>query len=138
MRAANNLVVASSVSLRGIPAPLQSLTRIAGANSRRLIAVLALILAVSLAARAQMPPNLENGFKHWGSYDGGSLDTVNNLNGNQMLHAPLLPDYPQRGGKLTMQTSLYQTSKSWQIFCTTDLNGNPYCQWSWQRSGEIG
>jgi len=133
MHAANILVVASAVSFSGIPAPFQSLTQMN--RARRLMAVLALLLAGSVAALAQMPPNLENGFKHWGSYDGGSLDTINTMNGNQMLHAPLLPNYPQRGGALTMQTSLYQTSKSWQIFCTTDLNGNPYCQWSWQRSG---
>ena len=36
------------------------------------------------------------------------LDTVNLLNGNLMLHAPLLPNYPQRGGSLTMQGFLYQ------------------------------
>jgi RHS repeat-associated protein len=91
--------------------------------------------SVSVSLQAQMPPNLENGFKHWGSYDGGSLDTVNNLNGNQMLHAPLLPNYPQRGGKLTMQSFLYQTSKSWQVSCTVGLNEEVTCQWILGRSG---
>ena len=100
-----------------------------------LILVLAIILAGSVCALAQMPPNLENGFKHWGSYDGGSLDTVNNLNGNQMLHAPLLPNYPQRGGGLTLQTSLYQTSKVWQETCKYDIHNTLICQWSLQRAG---
>jgi RHS repeat-associated protein len=90
---------------------------------------------VSISVHAQMPPNLENGFKHWGSYDSGSLDTVNNLNGNQMLHAPLLPNYPQRGGKLTMQSFLYQSSKSWQVSCTVALNNEVGCQWVLGRSG---
>src|SRR5579871_6972503 len=35
-------------------------------------------------AAAQMPPDMENGFKHWGSYDGSSIDTVNMLNGGGM------------------------------------------------------
>src|SRR5258708_32232003 len=91
--------------------------------------VLAIFLAGSLSVVAQQPPNLENGFKHWGSYDGGSLDTVNNLNGNQMLHAPLLPNYPQRGG-LTLQSFLYQTSKTWQVAGQTNLDGTTYQQWS--------
>src|SRR5258708_3135243 len=86
--------------------------------------VLAIFLAGSLSVVAQQPPNLENGFKHWGTYDGGSLDTVNNLNGNQMLHAPLLPNYAQRGG-LSVQDFLYMTSKGWQITCKVDQPGGP-------------
>ncbi len=98
-------------------------------KSGKLALISAIILAGSVCALAQMPPNLENGFKHWGSYDGGSLDTVNNLNGNQMLHAPLLPNYPQRGG-LTLQSFLYQTSKTWQVAGQTNLDGTTYQQWS--------
>jgi hypothetical protein len=97
--------------------------------------ILLVILAGVLPALAQQPANLENGFKHWGSYEGGSLDTVNNLNGNQMLHAPLLPNYPQRGGKLAMQISLYQTSKSWQVACSVQLNNQAACQWTSGRAG---
>jgi len=46
---------------------------------------------------AQIQPHFENGFKPYGSYDGTHLDSINLMNGNLMLHAPLLPDYPQRG-----------------------------------------
>jgi RHS repeat-associated protein len=97
---------------------------------------LALLLASgSLSVVAQQPPNLENGFKHWGSYDGGSLDTVNNLNGNQMLHAPLLAGYPQRGS-LSIALSLFQSSKSWQVMCEPpDANGTTFCHWSLGRAG---
>src|SRR5229473_608192 len=91
--------------------------------------VLAIFLAGSLSVVAQQPPNLENGFKHWGTYDGGSLDTVNNLNGNQMLHAPLLPNYAQRGG-LSVQDFLSMTSKGWQINCKVDQLGGLQCQWT--------
>ena len=99
--------------------------------------VLCLLVLLSLVAvaRAQMPPNLENGFKNWGSYDSTKLDTVNTLNGNQMLHAPLLPNYPQRGGSLTMQSLLYQTSKTWQASCSVDFNGQVTCQWAPGRQG---
>ena len=96
-------------------------------KAARLAVVVAIILGSVSWLRAQAPPNLENGFKNWGSYDSTKLDTVNTLNGNQMLHAPLLPNYPQRGGSLTMQSFLYQTSKSWQVFCTVALNNEVTC-----------
>jgi RHS repeat-associated protein len=101
----------------------------------RLVLVVAIILGSAAWLHAQMPPNLENGFKNWGSYDSTKLDTVNTLNGNQMLHAPLLPNYPQRGGSLTMQSFLYQTSKSWQVFCSVQLNNEVTCQWGLGRAG---
>src|SRR5689334_17051333 len=104
-------------------------------KSAKLWAMAIAFLGICISAQAQMPPNLENGFKQWGSYEGSSIDTVNNLNGNQMLHAPLLPNYPQRGGKLTMQSFLYQTSKSWQVSCTVALNNEVTCQWMPGRSG---
>ena len=47
---------------------------------------------------AQTGPNVENGWKPYGSYDGSHLDTVNLMNGNVMLHVPILPAYQQRGG----------------------------------------
>ena len=97
--------------------------------------VFVIIFASSTLLLAQTAPNLENGLKQWGSYDGSHLDTVNNLNGNQMLHAPLLPNYPQRGGRLTMQSFLYQTSKTWQASCSVDFNGQLTCQWTLGRSG---
>ena len=56
-----------------------------------------IIFAFSNLLSAQTAPDLENGFKHYGSYDSSHLDTVNLQNGNLMLHAPLLPNYPQRG-----------------------------------------
>ena len=38
--------------------------------------------ALSLATFAQTQPNLENGFKPYGSHDGSNLDTVTLTNGN--------------------------------------------------------
>jgi YD repeat-containing protein len=92
---------------------------------------LALFLgAGSVGAFAQSQPNTENGAKPYGSYDGGSLDTVNTMNGNLLLHAPLLPDYPQRG-KITSHYNLYVTSKGWQVMCKPASNRSGQVCW-WQ------
>src|SRR2546423_196883 len=86
------------------------------------------------SASAQVSPDLENGFKHWGSYEGSNVDSVNNLNGNPMLHGSLLPNYPQRGG-LAMQEFIYQTSKTWQVTCQGNASGGIDCFWTspWNR-----
>src|SRR5437773_12356514 len=68
-----------------------------------------IVLAATMLATGQTQPNLENGFKHYGSYDFHGIDTVNTMNGNLMLHTSLLPDYPQRG-KLAPHYNLYVTS----------------------------
>jgi RHS repeat-associated protein len=92
---------------------------------------LALFLSAgSVGAFAQSQPNTENGTKPYGSYDGGSLDTVNTMNGNLLLHAPLLPDYPQRG-KITPHYNLYVTSKGWQVMCKPASNRSGQVCW-WQ------
>ena len=87
------------------------------------------IWAATTVAVAQSQPNLENGFKHYGSYDFHGVDTVNTMNGNLMLHAPLVPDYPQRG-KLTPHYNLYVTSKNWQVRCVPNTDGGEFCFWA--------
>ena len=88
-----------------------------------------LILGWTALLYGQKAPDLENGFKNYGSYDGSHLDTVNLMNGNLMLHAPLLPNYPQRGS-LSLQPMLTFNSKTWQVICasTQDNNGTT-CGW---------
>src|SRR5258708_29337388 len=63
------------------------------------VSLFAIILAgiPSLLLLAQSPPNLENGFKPYGSYDGGRIDTVNLMNGNLILHIRAPFHYGQRG-----------------------------------------
>ncbi|HEV3316973.1 MAG TPA: hypothetical protein VG488_08400, partial [Candidatus Angelobacter sp.] len=83
------------------------------------IAVLCLLLvAISFPtlAFAQTNPNLESGFKRYGSHDGSNLDTVTLTNGNWMLHAVLLPEILQRGA-LATDYALYASSKNWQVGC---------------------
>ena len=60
--------------------------------------LLALVILAASMSLAQSQPNLENGFKHWGSYDFHNIDTVNTMNGNWMLNAPLLPFRSAAGG----------------------------------------
>ncbi len=91
----------------------------------RLIVVFAVILLNCGPIFSQTAPNLENGFKPYGSYDGSHLDTVNLMNGNLMLHAPLIPGAPQRGS-LQISNTLYVTSKDWQVSCSS---GSSICRW---------
>ena len=54
--------------------------------------LLAATCSFSALAFAQTNPNLENGFKRYGSHDGSNLDTVSLMAGNWMLHAGLIED----------------------------------------------
>ncbi|HEY6248591.1 MAG TPA: hypothetical protein VI685_01445, partial [Candidatus Angelobacter sp.] len=47
----------------------------------RLFGLASFFACTAIVASAQMPPDMENGFKHWGSYDGSAIDSVNMLNG---------------------------------------------------------
>lgn len=97
--------------------------------NRILLSVLTCFI-FSLAGFSQTPPNLENGFKPFGSYDGTKFDTVNVMNGNLMVHIPLTPEYPERGGKLDLKFLLYLTSKNWIGGCTPSP-----CRWTMLSSG---
>ena len=90
----------------------------------KLLQLSAIIFLFSNLLLAQSAPNLENGFKPYGSYDGSHLDTVNLMNGSLMLHAPLIPGAPQRG---SLQTSinLYMSSNDWQKSCQPPAG----CKW---------
>jgi len=72
----------------------------------KLLCLSVFIFAFSKLLLAQAAPSLENGFKNYGSYDGSHLDTVNVMNGNLMLHIPVLPAFAQRGA-FAPQYSLY-------------------------------
>ncbi|HEX7289256.1 MAG TPA: hypothetical protein VF532_23935 [Candidatus Angelobacter sp.] len=96
------------------------------------VLLLAVALLSAIICSAQTQPNLENGWKPFGSYDGSHLDTVNLMNGNVMLHAPLTPDTPQRGS-LLVRSVLYASSKDWQVVCVPGQNGVMQC--SWQKGG---
>ncbi|HEY2912017.1 MAG TPA: hypothetical protein VGK21_01540, partial [Candidatus Angelobacter sp.] len=78
---------------------------------------------------SQTSPNLENGFKPYGSYDGTGIDTVNLLNGNLMLHVPMPYQYPQRG-QMQPTSLLTISSKQWMVDCwDVGPDGGQFCQW---------
>jgi len=58
-------------------------------------------------------PNLEIGFKPFGGFEGGNIDTVNLENLHLNLHIPLV-SYPQRGGRLTLSFSLMYRWPLWK------------------------
>jgi RHS repeat-associated protein len=102
----------------------------------KLLCVSAFVCAFSNLILGQSAPNLENGFKNYGSYDGSHLDTVNVMNGNVMLHIPVLPALAQRG-EFSPQYSLYVTSKSWQVHCKPDTSSSTgqVCWWDSNNPG---
>ncbi|HEY1525808.1 MAG TPA: hypothetical protein VGH51_06180 [Candidatus Angelobacter sp.] len=77
---------------------------------------------------AQTAPSIENGFKSFGSYAGGDLDTVNLQTGNLMFHIPMF-SYQQRGGTLNVNNILMGSSKNWQVGTWTDNHHNPHQKW---------
>jgi YD repeat-containing protein len=96
--------------------------------AQKLVLCLLVLSALVTIASAQTSPNLENGWKPFGSYDGTHLDTVNLMNGNLMLHLPLVPDVPQRGA-VPLGDVLFTTSKDWQVVCATLPSGHMGCSW---------
>jgi len=103
-------------------------------KAARLVVVAAIILGSAAWLHAQTAPNLENGWKPYGSYDGSHLDTVNLMNGNLMLHAPIVPLGSQRGS-LALQYSLFATAKAWQVVCVPNTSFGLACSW---RNGGTG
>ncbi|HEV3037570.1 MAG TPA: NucA/NucB deoxyribonuclease domain-containing protein [Candidatus Angelobacter sp.] len=98
----------------------------------------ALLLAVALSfpalAFAQMQPNLENGFKAYGSHDGSNLDSVGLMNGNWMLHWSLFPDIGQRGDHAASYF-FSVNSKNWQAVCVPDTSSPTGLNCHWGAGG---
>ncbi|HSK45470.1 MAG TPA: hypothetical protein VLA83_16450, partial [Candidatus Binatia bacterium] len=102
----------------------------------KLLCISAFLCVFSNLIVAQAAPNLENGWKAYGSYDGSHLDTVNVMNGNLMFHGPLTPDPPQRGS-IKVSNVLYSSSKDWQAICTNPPNSGMVCNWQKGGAGVI-
>ena len=66
------------------------------------------------AAQAQTNPNLEIGFKPFGSYDGTDIDSVNLYTGDLTVHIPLF-SYPQRG-TLRSESVMSLNTKMFKVF----------------------
>jgi YD repeat-containing protein len=78
-----------------------------------------LLILTAMIAFGQTGPNLEAGFKPYGSYHGSDTDSVSIMNGNVTWHIPFPVDYPQRGGKLNASNVLLLHSKTWKAVVTS-------------------
>ena len=100
-----------------------------------LLLTFALFLFCISVANAQTNPNIENGLKPFGSYDGTDIDSVDLFTGNLTVHIPLFA-YPQRG-TLKNEFVMVENGKMFKVFqncnhvtgvCndrwTTNLGGN--------------
>ena len=104
-------------------------------KSLKLLVVVALFIAANISAFSQNDdPAMEIGFKPYGSYHGGDLDSINLSNGFLNLHIPVV-NYPQRGDISYTVELLYNNTKGWSVFsnCSNQNTCNPV--WQWKGSG---
>jgi hypothetical protein len=79
--------------------------------NKSFLEIVLIFIFASAACQAQTNPNLENGIKPFGSYDGADIDQVNLQTGGLSVRIPLF-SYPQRGDqKITV--ALMLGSKGW-------------------------
>src|SRR5581483_901280 len=99
-----------------VKTPLCSISLMIKRSFVQFFVLVCFFLAVLAAAPclAQTSPNLEQGFKPYGSYQGGNIDSVSLTNGNVILHIPIV-SYPQRGGKLRLNFMALYNNKGWTV-----------------------
>src|SRR5690242_9259430 len=103
----------------------------------RIVVSVCLVVCLQKIVSAQTTPHLENGVKSFGSYDGGSFDTINLLNGNINFHLPLF-SYPQRGGSIPVAYVFVGSSKSWQVGEWADNHRNYHQKWVLAEPAGVG
>src|SRR5581483_11178118 len=95
--------------------------------------LLLIIIALSVWARSQENPNIEQGLKPYGSFQGGNIDSVDLTNGNLNIKVPLW-SVPQRGA-LKFNYSIVYNHKNWynKLLCS-----GQHCFPTWAFSYPIG
>jgi RHS repeat-associated protein len=81
----------------------------------KLTLIFSLFCLYQISIFAQTQPNLENGFKPYGTYGGSDIDSINLSNGNLIVHIPMPFTFPQRGGKLSPKMVVRMSSKAWAV-----------------------
>ncbi len=99
--------------------------------SRFVFLTLILVIAATFTSTAlgqlNNDPTVEIGMKPYGSFEGGSIDSISTTNGNLNLHIPLV-SYPQIGRKLhlgfdvTLSNGNYQYTPNTVPACTQQPN----------------
>jgi RHS repeat-associated protein len=94
------------------------------ATAMPIVCLALLFSAGSVSLQAQAAPDLEQGLKPYGSYQGGNLDSVSLSNGNLFFHAGLLA-YSQRAGELAYPIVLQYNNENYSLYTTPPCN--PRC-----------
>lgn len=92
------------------------------------------LFAASAYCQNNDDPTMDVGFKPYGSYNGGDIDSVNLSNGFLNLHIPII-EYPQRGALSYSAQVIYNNHKGWSVFpdCINENTCHPI--WQWKGSG---
>src|ERR1700743_2478848 len=100
----------------------------------KLLLAVALLVAGTLSAFCQDDPDIEFGFKPFGSYHGGDLDTGNLENKVLNLHIPLM-EYPQRGA-ISYAPFIQYMNHGWSVTSNCSKQTG-VCQprWIWRGKG---
>jgi RHS repeat-associated protein len=85
------------------------------------IAILLAILSVQ-SSQAQSGVDLLTGYRPFGSYQHGDVDTIDLSNGRPLIDIPLI-SYPQRGGKLQLNYVLRYHSPSHSVTGNSEVLG---------------
>jgi RHS repeat-associated protein len=94
---------------------------------RKLLSFFVFVLVGAIGVFAQTSPNLEAGFKPYGSYE-GDFGAVNLASGGMDHHLGMPMAYPQRGGIGSIQPFVVINSKNWAVqFFPVDTSG--YYRW---------
>jgi RHS repeat-associated protein len=96
----------------------------------KLTLIFSLICLCQVSILAQTQPNLENGFKPYGTYGGSDIDSVNLSNGNLIVHIPMPFNFPQRGEKLSPKMVVRMSSKAWAVSTFLGPNGAHSNYWN--------
>ena len=78
----------------------------------RLLVLFVLFSQSSYSQQLTQDPTLERGMKPYGTFEGGSIDSVSMTNGDLNLRIPLV-SYPQRGDKLHLSFYLKYQNNSY-------------------------
>jgi YD repeat-containing protein len=103
-------------------------------RSKLIIGIVLFIAASVSYGQTTDDPTMDVGFKPYGSYHGGDLDSINLSNGFLNIHIPVA-SYSQRGAISYTPQILYNNYKGWSVLpnCSNENTCAPL--WQWKGSG---
>src|SRR5947209_16027269 len=96
------------------------------------VVVLCLLASAGMYLYAQENPNLDVGFRPFGSFEGSDFDTISIGTRTASIFYPIV-SWPQRGSQLKASLNLVYKNKAWGVRETCNLQtGNCTFKWQWQ------